>query len=167
MLLGNPLAVSIVCTSIGISTVKTLPSLGVLSTPMVPPINSARFFEIARPSPVPPNWRVVELSACENDWKSRESCSGVMPMPVSDTKKTKVAPVSLESLTPIRTTTSPLAVNLTAFDAKLVRICPRRSGSPINARGTSGWVENRTSRSFSSADSPTNVATDCNTSSRR
>ena len=34
-----------------------------LSAHMVPPISSARRFEIARPSPVPPYLRVVELSA--------------------------------------------------------------------------------------------------------
>ena len=37
-----------------------------LVTPIVPPISSMRLFEIARPSPVPPYSRVVDVSACEN-----------------------------------------------------------------------------------------------------
>ena len=39
---------------------------GSLSTPMVPPIAVTSWREMARPSPVPPNLRVVEESACEN-----------------------------------------------------------------------------------------------------
>jgi len=38
-----------------------------LSTHIVPPISSESRLLIARPSPVPPYLRVVELSACEND----------------------------------------------------------------------------------------------------
>ena len=37
----------------------------------------------ARPRPVPPYLRVVEVSAWLNDWNRRAHCSGVMPMPVS------------------------------------------------------------------------------------
>jgi hypothetical protein len=36
---------------------------------------------------VPPYFVWVEASACENAWKSFESCSGVIPMPVSLTVK--------------------------------------------------------------------------------
>ncbi len=38
---------------------------------MRPPISSARRLLIARPRPVPPYLRVVDESACENDWNSR------------------------------------------------------------------------------------------------
>ena len=38
---------------------------------------------MARPSPVPPYLRVVDESACENDWNSRPMPSSEMPMPVS------------------------------------------------------------------------------------
>ena len=38
---------------------------------MRPPISSARRLLIARPRPVPPYLRVVEESACVNDWNSR------------------------------------------------------------------------------------------------
>jgi len=36
---------------------------------------------------VPPNSRVVVVSACVNGSKMRESCSAVMPMPLSVTRK--------------------------------------------------------------------------------
>ena len=39
---------------------------------------------MVRPRPVPPYWRVVEVSAWEKDWKSFPICSSVSPMPVSD-----------------------------------------------------------------------------------
>src|SRR5215470_5248144 len=40
---------------------------------------------MARPRPVPPNFRAVNESACVNSANSFACCSGVMPMPVSDT----------------------------------------------------------------------------------
>ena len=66
---------------------------------------------IARPSPVPPNLRVVEASACSNFWKRRESCSGVMPSPESVTEK-----VSASSSMASATVTAPCSVNFTALD---------------------------------------------------
>jgi hypothetical protein len=56
-----------------------------LSAHMRPPISSARRWLIASPSPVPPYLRVVDESACENDWNSRLMPFGVRPMPVSRT----------------------------------------------------------------------------------
>ena len=52
---------------------------------MRPPISSARRLLIARPRPVPPYLRVVDESACENDWNSRPMPSADRPMPVSRT----------------------------------------------------------------------------------
>ncbi len=46
--------------------VKVDPSPGVLSSWMEPPMASQIFLVMARPSPVPPNLRVVEASACVN-----------------------------------------------------------------------------------------------------
>ena len=43
---------------------KVEPSPTTLLTPTVPPIMVARLFEMANPSPVPPYWRVMEVSAC-------------------------------------------------------------------------------------------------------
>ena len=62
---------------------NVVPLPGVLSTVRSPPIRRASRRLITRPSPVPPYFRVVELSACVNDWKSLACCSGEMPMPVS------------------------------------------------------------------------------------
>jgi hypothetical protein len=66
---------------------KQLPSPGVLTTPASPPIRRAMLRVMARPSPVPPNLRVGELSAWVKGSKSVAACSGVMPMPVSITSK--------------------------------------------------------------------------------
>jgi len=37
---------------------------------------------MARPSPVPPYFRVIELSACSNEENRRGIASGAMPVPV-------------------------------------------------------------------------------------
>ncbi len=58
-----------------------------LSTPIVPPISPASCRLMASPSPVPPYLRVVLASTWLNDWNSRSSRSGGMPMPVSVTAK--------------------------------------------------------------------------------
>ena len=65
---------------------KVLPSCGVLSTQMRPPIRSTSVDEMARPRPVPPNRRVVDPSACRNGWKISCCLSFEMPMPLSLTK---------------------------------------------------------------------------------
>jgi hypothetical protein len=51
------------------------PCPGVLTTPISPPISSVSCFEIDKPSPVPPNRRVMEPSAWVNFWKSRPCTS--------------------------------------------------------------------------------------------
>jgi hypothetical protein len=48
-----------------IEKVKVVPTPGLLSTLIDPPINSQIRFEIARPKPVPPYLRVVESSTWE------------------------------------------------------------------------------------------------------
>ena len=57
---------------------------------MSPPSSFASRLLIVSPSPVPPNRRVVESSACVNGWNSLPICSGVMPMPVSMTSNSIV-----------------------------------------------------------------------------
>jgi hypothetical protein len=86
-----------------------------LSTHMLPPINSAKRLLIARPSPVPPYFRVVLESACENDWNSRPMPCADRPMPVSRTAKVRVnlPPSRCFAATP--STTSPASVNFTAL----------------------------------------------------
>ena len=49
--------------SAGRRTVKIDPLPGALVTVTSPPINRHSLGLIARPSPVPPNWRVIEASA--------------------------------------------------------------------------------------------------------
>ena len=74
-------------------TVKVEPLPGVLSMSTVPSISSVSRRTIERPSPVPPNFRVVEESACANGWNRRARCSSLSPMPVSRTASvTRVAP---------------------------------------------------------------------------
>ena len=114
----------------GTSIQKVLPFPIALSTPIRPPISSTRRREIASPSPVPPNLRVIEVSACLKLWNSSPCCSGVRPMPLSHTSKRTRSFVSSACTTSARSAMLPLAVNLTAFPAKLSRICCRRSPSP-------------------------------------
>jgi len=55
-----------------------------LSTPMLPPSALSVVLEIASPRPVPPNFRVAELSTWLNDWrvvrKLRASCRCLYPL---------------------------------------------------------------------------------------
>ncbi len=104
----------------------------------VPPISSARRLLIASPRPVPPYLRVVDESACENDWKSRLIASADRPMPVSRTANV-TSDFALRDRLRASTvsTTSPSSVNLTALESRLSRICRRRVTSPTIASGTS------------------------------
>jgi len=72
-------------TTAGRSTVNVVPSPTTLSIVMSPPIIWQNFFEMARPNPVPPYFRVVDESAWVNSSKTFSICSGVMPIPVSRT----------------------------------------------------------------------------------
>ena len=53
------------------SNQKVEPSPGALIRPILPPISSTSCRQMASPSPVPPNWRVVDESAWENAWNRR------------------------------------------------------------------------------------------------
>src|SRR5262245_48702117 len=81
---------------VGRKTVNVEPWPGVLSTVMSPPISRQKCRLIARPRPVPPYRRVVEASAWVKGWKSLRICSGVMPMPESDTRKASQAAGCME-----------------------------------------------------------------------
>ena len=59
------------------------PMPGMLSSQMRPPISSISRAEIVRPRPVPPNFRVVDPSACVNAWKIASCLSAGIPIPVS------------------------------------------------------------------------------------
>ena len=106
------------------------PMPGTLSTPIAPPIISASCFAIARPSPVPPYFRVVEPSACVKAVKILARVSSSIPIPVSRTSNLRRRVDSVSSSTLTRTTTSPRSVNLTALPIRLSRIWRKRPGSP-------------------------------------
>src|SRR5262249_11215374 len=74
--------------TLGSATVYVEPLPNSLSTVKSPPIIWQNFLLIARPRPVPPYFLGVLASAWEKAWKSFPSCSGVMPMPLSETRKT-------------------------------------------------------------------------------
>src|SRR5204862_1866155 len=79
-------------------TVNVEPLPNSLSTVSSPPINWQNLRDSARPSPVPPYFFDVLASACVKAWKSFDSCSGVMPMPVSRTVKPIVERESVGAL---------------------------------------------------------------------
>ena len=85
---------------------------------------------------MPPYFRVVELSAWVNSWKSLATCSFVMPMPVSDTRRSSQSAPS--ALVRARVSdTVPLSVNLQALLRRLRTIWRTRVTSlcilPISA----------------------------------
>ena len=104
---------------------------------MRPPISSARRLLIASPSPVPPYLRVVDESACENDWNSRLMPSADRPMPVSRTAKVSSACPPAAGAAVTVSTTSPRSVNFTALESRLRMIWRSRVTSPTMAGGTS------------------------------
>jgi hypothetical protein len=85
-------------------------------------MSSVSCLQIASPSPVPPNLRVVELSAWLNRANSLERASSEMPMPVSRTSnRSSSAPSPMTRCEPM-TLTLPLSVNLTALPIRLKSI---------------------------------------------
>ena len=97
-----------------------LPWPGWLSTHSLPAINPTSLEEIERPRPVPPYFRVIELS----DWAkaSKITCcfAGGIPGPVSTTLKCRTDRHAVFDSTSTFTTTSPAEVNLTAFPTRLI-----------------------------------------------
>jgi hypothetical protein len=83
-----------VCSPAGSRTVNTDPLPGSLVTVTSPPIIRASLRVMARPRPVPPKRCAVVASAWLNSSNSFACCSGVMPMPVSETaNSTKLLPL--------------------------------------------------------------------------
>ncbi len=104
-------------------------------------MSSTSWAQMARPRPVPPKRRVVELSAWEKGSSRVARADGSMPMPVSATRK--CTPSSPSRETP--TVTPPCSVNLTAFPTRLTRTWRRRSESPVTQAGTSSSMSTRRS----------------------
>ena len=74
---------------------KVLPMPGMLRSWISPPSRLASSRLMARPRPVPPNFRAVPASACWNASKMIFCFSGAMPMPVSETSKATTVPAWL------------------------------------------------------------------------
>ena len=116
---------------------NVVPRPGSLSTSISPPMRWQSLRVIARPRPVPPYFLVVPASAWPNASKRRAVCSGVMPIPVSATRKKTQLPATPTSRR-TSSVTSPSLVNLAAFDSRFrstwrtfvtsSRIEPRSSG---------------------------------------
>ncbi len=102
--------------------VNRLPAPSSDVTSMSPPSRLHSRLVIARPSPVPPNRRVVEESACEKAWNSLACCSGVMPMPESWTSKMMYGSPARSSVVTDRPT-RPSLVNLQALLTRLSSDC--------------------------------------------
>ena len=130
---------------------NVLPRPTWLSTHTRPPINSASCAHIASPRPVPPYFRVVEVSACAKASKILFCFSIGMPIPVSVTEKCNITSVISRFSTPACNTTSPRSVNLIAFPTRFTMIRPSRLGSPTRSSGMSGGKCDTSSRPFSCA----------------
>ena len=130
---------------------KSLPRPSSLSTQIRPPIIRTRRFEIVSPSPVPPYFRVVELSACANGSKINSRLFSGIPMPVSETVKCTIIPHSSFASCRAFTATSPSLVNLMALPTRFSSTCLSRVISPRATSGTSGATSQRSSSPFSSA----------------
>ena len=143
----------------GSSSVKRLPRPGALCTSISPPSSRASRRQIVSPSPVPPNWRVVEVSAWENGLKARATCSGVMPTPVSSTWKRNIGSWPGASSRHTMMRTWPTMVNFTALPTRFSRIWRSRVGSLRIVRGSG--ISNVTSNAsfFSWARGRTNDVT--------
>ena len=112
---------------------KSDPRPGSLCTISSPPMRRHSFRLIASPSPVPPNCRVVDVSAWVKASKMRSCWSGAMPMPVSRTENRSVwaePPAAATSWKPTVTTTSPSIVNFIALPMMFTSTCLIRSRSP-------------------------------------
>ena len=120
----------------GNTIVNSLPTSTWLVTSISPFINRTSSVEMESPSPVPPNRRVVLLSACENDSKIDRCLSAGIPVPVSMTWIFHFgdSPRTIST----RISTCPSDVNLIAFPRRLRMICRSFIGSPSILHGMFG-----------------------------
>ncbi len=85
--------------------------------------------------------------------------SGAIPIPVSLTSKRIIAVSASDDVERAFSTTSPAAVNFTAFETRLTRTWRSRVGSPRTAVGKPGAQWARSSRSLAWALSPRSATT--------
>ena len=124
---------------------NSLPRPGWLVSASCPPINRTSWFEMLRPSPVPPNWRVIDPSACVKASKTLACCSIGMPTPVSWTAN----PIPCGCTDTVKVT-RPAGVNLMALPSRLVSTCRKRTSSPCTSAGVLASQHKSRARFFSS-----------------
>src|SRR6266481_1552940 len=100
-----------------------------------PPCSSTIRREIVSPRPVPPFFRVLELSACWNSSKIVCRSASEIPGPVSDTETTKAPSEVCASID-----TPPSSVNLMAFPARFRSTCVSRRSSPLPGGRSAGTI---------------------------
>ncbi len=123
---------------------KLLPWPSTLLNCNLPPMSSTRRWLMARPKPVPPKRRVVELSACENPENIWLWFSPEMPMPESSTENSMLATPACNCFWRNDNTTWPCAVNLMALPPRLTNTWCRRMASPTNRGAMLGSMSNNT-----------------------
>ena len=117
----------------------------------MPFISSIICLQIARPSPVPPNRRVVDASACTNFSNNLLRASSFSPIPVSATSTRIVALSSPLATISAEIEIEPEGVNLTALDARLSTTCRNLPESLKNWPDNSGAMNVAISRFLSLA----------------
>ena len=95
-----------------------------LCTVIVPPISSVKRFVMDKPSPLPPNLRVMEASLWVKGLNRPSVLFSGMPMPVSSISIIRFRAVK------IRQRTCPFSVNFMALLTRFIMICLMRVGSP-------------------------------------
>ncbi len=140
------------------TSVNSLPTPTRLRMRSPPPSSWAISLEMDSPSPVPPNFRLVEPSAWLKASKMWDCFSSGMPMPVSTTVKATLAEgASWRSAANsgagrlTRRVTLPFSVNLTALDNRLRSICCSRWGSVWRKAGASSSTSTFMARPRSAA----------------
>ena len=105
----------------------------VLSRPMLPPNKATICLEMAKPKPVPPNWRSVAWSACSKRLKMCSCNSLGMPLPLSMTSNSNSFSWRVK-----RSSTSPWAVNLKALSSNWHSTSFTRNASKLTQSGMLG-----------------------------
>ncbi|GAK52609.1 hypothetical protein U14_03861 [Candidatus Moduliflexus flocculans] len=139
---------SAICFNIaGSVKVNVVPLPTSLSSAIAPCSSLAYSRAIESPSPVPPNSREIEPSACWNASKTSCCLSFGIPTPVSSTEISTVS--ALPGICAARSVTDPCLVNLNALASRLRRICESLSRSVFKTALNSSEMMN--SSPFSSA----------------
>ena len=113
---------------------------------------------MARPSPVPPNLRVVLPSACTKGWNKLSRTASGMPIPVSETSIRNIADDSVRCNTSADNATEPSEVNLTALPSRFARTCCNRPLSPEKPVASAGSMSQVKCSFFLCAEAATNAA---------